>query len=139
MSDGEQGMSAWARYLKAAIDQPSWNVAKLARQSGIHRATIFRWMKGEGGNVTVDSVRRIAIALGDDPDAALRVAGELVNTPPPPSAGRDEEMDLIDRAPVDAALKDSMRRKLQERRERERQARLADLQDMIDVAKRSEG
>jgi transcriptional regulator with XRE-family HTH domain len=138
MSDGDQGKSAWARYIKAATERPSWNVAKLARQSGIHRATIFRWMKGEGGNVTVDSVRRIAFALGDDPDAALRVAGDLVSTPPPPADDQDEEITLIMRAPVDDDLKQDMVRRLRERRERERQARIADLQDMIDVAKRSE-
>lgn len=121
----------WASYLRRMTRRPGWSVAQLARESGIHRATIFKWISGEPG-VTVDSVRRIALALGDDPDTAFRAAG---NTGAP-AAAEDEELALIDRAPVDDDLKAVMRQKLLERRERERQQRIADLQTMIDLAKR---
>ena len=136
MSDGVGGKSSWARYIDQATRRPGWNVAKLARESGIHRSTIFRWRNGEGGSVTVDSARRIALALGDDPDEALRAAGDLVADRA--LDGQDEELALIDRAPVDDDLKAVMRRKLLERRERERLDRIAYVQDLIDFAKRGE-
>lgn len=108
----------------------------MARDSGLHRSTIFRWRNGDGGSVTVDSARRIAQALGDEPDEALRAAGDLVADRG--LDGQDEEMALIDRAPVDDNLKAIMRQRLTERRERERQQRIADFQAMIDVAKRED-
>jgi transcriptional regulator with XRE-family HTH domain len=133
MSDAHAPGETWASYLRRMTKRPGWSVAKLARDSGIHRATIFKWISGEPG-ATVDSVRRIAQALGDDPENAFRaVRGAAI-----PSATADEELALIDRAPVDDALKDVMRQKLLERRERERLDRLAYLQDMIDVAKRED-
>lgn len=121
----------WASYLRRMTKQPGWSVARLARESGIHRATIFKWISGEPG-ATVDSVRRIAQALGDDPENAFRAARGAGA----PVAVDDEELALIDRAPVDDALKAVMRQKLLERRERERQQRIADFQTMIDLAKR---
>jgi transcriptional regulator with XRE-family HTH domain len=136
MSDGVGGKTAWARYVKSATERPGWNVAKLARESGVHRSTIHRWINGGGGNVTVDRVRRLASTLGDDPDDALRVAGDLVVNEPPETG--DEEIDRIMRAPVDDALKDVMIKKLQERRERERLQRIADFDTMIDIARRGD-
>jgi len=124
----------WATYLRRMTKRPGWSVARLARESGIHRATIFKWIGGEPG-ATVDSVRRIALALGDDPDNAFRAAGNAGAAP----SVEDQELALIDRAPVDDNLKAVMRQKLLERRERERQERLAYVQDMIDLAKRGEG
>ncbi|MEU0081405.1 hypothetical protein ABZY58_26185 [Micromonospora tulbaghiae] len=53
--------------------RPGWSVARLARESGVNRATIFGWMKGDG--VTVASVKMIARALGDDEAHALAAAG----------------------------------------------------------------
>lgn len=128
MSDAPAPGDNWAGYLRRMTKRPGWSVARLARESGIHRATIFKWLAGEEG-VTIDSVRRIATALGDNPDNALRAAGN-----PGGGDALDEEMALIDRAPVGDALKATMRRKLLERRARERQETLAYLQDMIDVA-----
>jgi transcriptional regulator with XRE-family HTH domain len=135
MSDASPPAETWAEYLRRMTKREGWSVARLARESGIHRGTIFKWLGGETG-VTVDSVRRIAIALGDEPSAALRAAG---SAGVPASAERDEEMDLINRAPVDDDLKAQMRQQLLVRRERERQARLADIQGMIELAKRGVG
>jgi transcriptional regulator with XRE-family HTH domain len=134
MSDASPPVETWADYLRRMTKREGWSVARLARESGIHRGTIFKWLAGETG-VTVDSVRRIAIALDDDPSTALRAAGSASV----PSTERDEEMELINRAPVDDDLKAGMRRKLMERRERDLQARLADLQDMINLATRGDG
>lgn len=75
MSDGGNRES-WADYLRRMTDRPGWSVARLAREAGIHRATIFKWMGGKGG-ATVTSVRAIAEALGDEPSNALRAAGNM--------------------------------------------------------------
>lgn len=75
MGDGDKWES-WAGYLRRMTDRPGWSVARLARESGIHRATIFKWMGGKGG-ATVTSVRAIAKALGDDPANAIRAAGDM--------------------------------------------------------------
>lgn len=134
MSDGVGGRSSWAQYVKSGTERPGWSVARLARESGIHRSTIFRWIKGDGGNVTVDSVRRIAEALGEDPDEALRAAGQLVASTP--AGGSDEELELIMRAPVDDQLKARMVEMLLKRREREREQRIADFQVLLEEAAR---
>lgn len=78
MGDGGKRES-WADYLRRMTDRPGWSVARLARDSGIHRATIFKWMAGKGG-ANVASVRAIAEALGDDPANALRAAGNMAGT-----------------------------------------------------------
>lgn len=78
MGDGETRES-WADYLRRMTDRPGWSVARLARESGIHRATIFKWMAGKGG-ANVASVRSIAEALGDQPANALRAAGNMDST-----------------------------------------------------------
>jgi len=70
--------------------RPGWSVARLARESGINRASIFKWLRGDRG-VTVANVVAIARALGDDPINALRAAASVGEAPPP----RDETIDLI--------------------------------------------
>lgn len=128
MSDASVPAESWAEYLRRMTKRPGWSVARLARDSGIHRGTIFGWIKGDSG-VNVDSVRRIAAALGDDPANALRAAGGHAD----PSA-QDEEVALIMAAPVDNELKQRMLAKLNERRERDREQRIADFRAMIDLA-----
>ena len=75
MGDGDT-RETWADYLRRMTSRPGWSVARLARDSGIHRATIFKWIAGKGG-ANVASVRAIADALGDDPANALRAAGNM--------------------------------------------------------------
>jgi len=84
MGDGQGANESWAEYLRRMTSRPGWSVARLARESGIHRATIFKWLAGKGG-VNVSSVRAIAAALGDHPENALRAAGNI--------ASREEELD----------------------------------------------
>lgn len=77
MSDASAAAAeTWADYLRRMTQRPGWSVARLARESGIHRGTIFKYLAGESG-VTVDTVRRIAKALGDDPENALRAAAQI--------------------------------------------------------------
>lgn len=73
MSDGREIRESWSEYLRRMTDRPGWSVAKLARESKIHRATIFKWMSGKGG-ANMASVQAIAEALGDDSGNALRAA-----------------------------------------------------------------
>ena len=76
MSDASNRREDWPSYLKRMTSRPGWSVARLARESGVNRATIFKWMAGRSG-VNVASVRLIADALGDDPAVALRAAGNV--------------------------------------------------------------
>jgi plasmid maintenance system antidote protein VapI len=137
MSDASAPGENWSAYLRRMTKRPDWSVAKLARESGINRATIFKWIGGEEG-LTVDSVLRVATALGDDPNTALRAAANI-------GAGPDElvdaEVDVIMRAPVDDELKQKMLQRLRDRRERDRQRRLEDFQEMLDdlAARKNEG
>ncbi|MFV2094867.1 helix-turn-helix domain-containing protein [Micromonospora sp. LOL_014] len=73
MSDGREIRESWAQYLRRMTERPGWSVAKLARESGVHRATIFKWMSGKAG-ANMASVQAIAEALGDDVSTALRAA-----------------------------------------------------------------
>lgn len=133
MGDGS-ARETWATYLRRMTDRPGWSVARLARESGIHRGTIFKWISGKGG-VTVASVRSIAEALGDSPTNALRAAGSVVDKDAP-----DYEVELVR---SDTELSDPMKVRIIEmifeRRERERAAALADTQRLIDLMKRTGG
>lgn len=90
-----QDSGAWGRYLSELTSRPGWSVARLARESGIHRSTIFRWISGEVRNVSTNSVRLIAKASGDDEKAALRAASEVLDrmraAPPMDHIGAWEE------------------------------------------------
>ena len=77
MADSGAPASEWGRYLRRITSAPGWSVARLARESGIHRATIFEWIRGDGESVTIGSVRAVAAASGDDLQNALRAAANL--------------------------------------------------------------
>lgn len=132
VSDGSGDNHEWSVYLRRMTSRPDWSVARLARDSGIHRATIFGWMREGGESVTIGSVRAIAEALGDSLENALRAAADL----PPLGAEpeRDPELELIFDARVPATMKKRMIEILFERREREREQRMADLRVLIDEA-----
>lgn len=102
MSDGGNRES-WADYLRRMTDRPGWSVARLARESKIHRATIFKWMAGKGG-ATVTSVRQIAEALGDEPANALRAAGNMEGVA---EEGMDPDLKLLMRRLADPDVSDA--------------------------------
>lgn len=129
MSDASAPGENWSEYLRRMTKRSGWSVARLSRESGIHRATIFDWIKGDGG-VTIDSIRRIAAALGDDLETALRAAGNAGGATI--DGKTDEEVAIIMAAPVDDALKKMMLRRLEERRERDRQRRIEDFKGLLD-------
>ena len=76
-------LSGWAQYLQDLTNRPGWSVARLARESGVNRSSIFRWMSGKVGNVSANSVRAIAAAVGDDPDAVILTASDALNANSP--------------------------------------------------------
>jgi len=98
MGDASKQPDDWASYLRRMTKRPGWSVARLARESGINRATIFGWMKGDG--VTVGSVKIVAQALGDDEGHALAAAGGA-------AVGRDQldaDMRIIARRLADPSV-----------------------------------
>lgn len=131
MGDG-QVREDWAGYLRRMTSRPGWSVARLARESHIHRGTIFKWISGKGG-VNVASVTAIAEALGDDPAHALRAAGAVA----PDADPADEEIELVRTDPqLDEDMKARIIAIILDRRVRDRAASLAETQRMIDLMRR---
>src|SRR4051812_43937066 len=51
---------AWSAYLRRMVDRPGWSVARLARESGLHRSAIFKWLAEGAEGITLRSVYLIA-------------------------------------------------------------------------------
>jgi transcriptional regulator with XRE-family HTH domain len=120
------GGDTWSEYLRRMTRRPGWSVAKLSRESGIAKSSLFKWItNGAGETITIESVYRVADALGDDRANALKAAGNL-----PPE--RDEEIDLILNSDRSERTKALMLERLMRRREEERQRRLDDLRFVIE-------
>lgn len=64
----------WGAYIDGIPTRKGITLTELAKRSGIARNTFYKWKKGMTG-VTVDSVKRVAQAAGDDEQYALRAAG----------------------------------------------------------------
>lgn len=97
-------------------------MARLAREAGLHRATIFGWLKDGSSSVTIASVHAIADALGDNRANALAAAGNV----------RDEEMEIILGMPWSDARKARQVERLHKLREEEKARRIADLAFMAE-------
>lgn len=123
----------WSGYLRRMTSRPGWSVARLARESGIHRGTIFKWIKSGDGGVTVSSVRKIAAALGDDTEAALRAAALRAEIPAQAADEIDDEIAAImSRTDIDDDAKNEIVHLVIERREEDRKRREAEAQRLID-------
>jgi transcriptional regulator with XRE-family HTH domain len=97
----------WAAYLDEIANRPGWSVARIARESGLDRGTIFRWKAGATG-ATVDSVKKIARAVGDDPEKVLRAAAIIVPEAPQPDDPDSEAISLILAAEIPDSLKQEL-------------------------------
>lgn len=99
--------SPWAAYLDEVTHRDGWSVARLARESGIHRSTIFRWLSGDRSGTTIDSVRKIAEAAGDDADEVMRAAASVLPTarPDDPDA---EAIALVKASDLPEAIKQEL-------------------------------
>lgn len=134
----EPQRQAWAQFAKSARGRMPQS--ELAKQLGVDRATIYRWENGLQRPENADTVARFAQITGIDVEEALAAAGLRpdVQAPHEPTRELDEVEVLIINAPVGEELKQRMLRNLDERRERERQQRLRDFGEMIELAKRED-
>jgi AcrR family transcriptional regulator len=132
MSDGPEVSEDWSGYLRRMTSRPGWSVARLAREAGVHRGTIFGYISGKKKGVTVATVRSIAQALGDDPANALRAAGQV-------SGEVDEEVELILAQPVDEDTKRAMLERLFQLRERDKRNRIEEIRFLAEQAQRTQG
>jgi transcriptional regulator with XRE-family HTH domain len=131
MGDGRG--ETWGTYLRRMTERPGWSVARLARESGVARQTIFAYISGKKTGVTVATVRAIGQALDDEP-AALRAAGQLG-----PEVESDEELELVrtdDR--LKPATKLAIIDLILERRERERVTNMAETRRIIEMMSRQD-
>lgn len=86
----------WGAYIEELPKRTGLNFKQLAAKSGIARGTFYKWMNGETG-VTIDSVKKVAEAAGDDLDVALRAAGgKLIPDGDDPQLREILEADLPD-------------------------------------------
>lgn len=128
MSDGSdrEPASEWAAYLRDITDRPGWSVARLARDSGLHRSTLFRWLEGNTGKtVTLRSVQLIAKAAGDDLQTALRAAGGVLQQTADEADDLDLEIRMIEKSDLPGDVKAAMIReaiRLRDRQLAERRA-----------------
>ena len=116
------GPDAWSAYLRRMVDRQGWSVARLARESGLHRTTIFGWLKDGSSSVTIASVHAVADALGDSRTNALAAAGNV----------RDEELEVIQGMPWSDARKARAVERLNVLREEEKARRIEDLKFMAE-------
>lgn len=132
MGNDQTDQNGWGEYLKRMTSRPGWSVARLARDAGINRATVFKWISGRTG-VTVANVRIVATALGDDPNNALRAAAGSVIADDQFLA-TDDEVELVRSDPrLSPAQRTRILRLIHERRAREREAGLAETRSIIDA------
>lgn len=75
VSDTPPADTPWIALLREITTRPGWSVRRLAEKSGLNRATIYRWLRGDSANVSMASVRLIAEAGDIDVARALRAAG----------------------------------------------------------------
>lgn len=131
---------AWATFAKNAREGAAVSQSELARRLGIDRVTVYRWETGKQRPENVAVVQAFARALNIPVEEALAAAGLLPSAKPPmePTRDPDPELDRIRRSKLSNAAKARLIQRITERREREQQARLADLEDLIRAQERLE-
>lgn len=115
-------LSDWAKYVRRAVEICG-AVTELRRRSGVGRTSIYRYVNDDGTRVTLDVARRIALAIDDKPENAIRAAGsllELEDLAPidPPADPRQFGLD-----PKDEVVKKIMATKVSNERKRNMLAR----------------
>ncbi len=137
-SNGDGG-SGWAKYARAARQAARLSQAALATKMGnIARNTISRWELGQFRPDSPDDVVRFARATGVDAAEALAAAGFRPDTTAPsePSRPADPEIDLIRASKLSRLQKEALIRHVLERRAREQQTRLAELEMIVRAQER---
>ena len=79
--DTQEYPNGWAKLVSELINRPGWNRTRLAREAGINRNTVRRWIDGESSNISASSIRLIADAADIDYQvAAVKIAAHHLNT-----------------------------------------------------------
>lgn len=139
---GGRSSGVWATYARRAREGAGMTRAELAERLGKDHSTIYRWETGSYRPDSADTVAAWASAVGVPLDEALAAAGLRPDLPPPqePTQERDEEIDLIRSATgLTAAQKRQLIERVLERREEDRQRRIADLRWMLERAQERRG
>lgn len=133
------GRGTWATYVQAAREHARLTKTELARRIGKDRATIGRWEDGKNRPEDADLVARFADVLGLDREEALAAAGLRPGIEPPavPTVEVDEEVHLVRTDPnLDEPMKERIIALILERREQDRQRRMEETRQMIDLMRR---
>lgn len=140
-SSGEPASgTTWASYVKAARKAAGLSQTDLAVRTRISRNTISRWEIGRYRPDKPEDVIAVARATDVDPVEALAAAGFRPDVPTPsePTRPPDPELDRIRASKLSPAAKARLIARIEERRQREQQQRLADLEDLIRAQERLE-
>lgn len=139
-NDAPASPTTWASYVKAARVAAGLSQTDLAVRTRISRNTISRWEVGRYRPDKPEDVITVARATGVDPGEALAAAGFRPDVPPPadPTPPPDPELDRIRASKLSPVAKARLIARITERRQREQDARLADLEDLIRAQERLE-
>lgn len=121
-----EGADDWGRYVKRLTAREGWSVARLARQAGLNRSTIFGWIKDGGQSLTVASVLAVAEGGEDSPVDALLAAGNVLSARRQ-ATDTDVELAIIASSGLPRDMQENLLARTLERRRREEETRLADL------------
>ncbi len=133
------GAGNWPQYVTAAREGAGLTKTELARRIGVDRGTVARWESGQRKPDNPAVVVTFADVCHLDRDEALAAAGfrPAAEAPKEPSRA-DPELDRIRKSKLSRAAKARLIARITERRQREEQQRLADLEDLIAAQERLE-
>ena len=60
-------MDLLRRKISEGAERRGWTLNELSQRAGLHRNALQQIMSGRAKNPRIDTIRRVAYALGDDP------------------------------------------------------------------------
>jgi transcriptional regulator with XRE-family HTH domain len=111
--DTQEYPNGWAKLVSELINRPGWNRTRLAREAGINRNTVRRWIDGESSNISASSIRLIADAAGIDYQTAAEAA---VGARAQDIRNDDDAIRIIDESDLPADIKDELKDMVRSRR-----------------------
>lgn len=145
VSERKVDRDAWAHEVALLIDQEAkGNKSAFARRVGIPSVrNIDRWL-ARTVNVSEESVRQVARALNlPVVELLIKVGyyrpGELPDSPAPQRSGDDEARRVIEESNAPPSLKRELLEHLARQRAEHERQRLAEIERMLEVARRAGG
>lgn len=135
VGNGDGAPDDWSRYLRQVTSRPGWSVARLAREAGLNRSTIFEWIREGGDKLTMASVHAVARALGDTTGETLRAAGGMLESGEPEDPAIAEI--LVSGLPPD--IQERLIQTVLNEREADERRRLERLRETIAIVKGEAG